>query len=34
MLDAPLYLKSKTGDVLMFTPINFNKYDVLSMNSL
>ena len=34
ILLAPLALRSKTGTVLIFTPINFSKYDVLSINSL
>ena len=33
-LDAPLNLKSKTGAVLIFAPIDFNKYEVLSIKSL
>ena len=34
IFDDPLILKSKTGTVLIFTPIDFNKYEVLSINNL
>ena len=32
--DDPFTLRSNTGTVLIFTPIAFNKYDVLSINNL
>jgi hypothetical protein len=34
IFDAPFNLKSKTGTVLIFIPIDFNKYEVLSINNL
>ena len=34
MLDDPFTLKSRTGDVLIFTPISFNSSEVLSINNL
>ena len=34
IFDEPLILRSNTGTVLMFIPIDFNKYEVLSINNL
>ena len=34
IFELPFTLKSKTGDVLIFTPIDLSKNDVLSINNL